>query len=209
MVSHGLHRDAVALRKRVSDAAQEIAGDGADSARLRAAIPFALLLIAGELAKGFGILPEEASVNEAVVWAWGRFLQSSDSLALDPEAQAIANLRRWIAERWDVTLKSTSAAGGVNNRETLAWYDETSIYIPKERIREATDNVLNGSHIGSTLNQRGLLARCTEADRFCIRWVPGVGKVTCYALRRSEFGRSSMEVDPEEAFTVHQGAVDA
>ena len=34
-------------------------------------------------------------------------------------------------------LKSTKAPGGVNKRETIAWYDETAIYIPKERIREA------------------------------------------------------------------------
>jgi putative DNA primase/helicase len=120
----------------------------------------------------------------------------------------VANLRRWIAERWDVTLKSTKAPGGVNNRETIAWYDETSIYIPKERIREATGNVLKESHIGAMLDRRSLLAQRAEADRFCVRWVPQVGKVTCYALRRSELGRSDSVFDPE-AFTVHQGGADA
>jgi len=208
LVSQGLQRQASGLRSRILVAANEIAGDGADSVKRRAAIPFALLLIAGELAKGFGIIPEKAPVQEAVVWAWGRFQQSSDSLALDPEAQVVANLRRWIAERWDVTLKSTKAPGGVNNRETIAWYDETSIYIPKERIREATGNVLKESHIGAMLDRRSLLAQRAEADRFCVRWVPQVGKVTCYALRRSELGRSDSVFDPE-AFTVHQGGADA
>lgn len=208
MISLGLHRQAVALRKRITDAAQMIAGEGADSAKGRAAIPFALLLIAGELAKGFGIIPGRAPVKEAVIWAWERFQQSSDSLALDPEVQFIANLRRWIAERWDVLIKSTKATGGINNRETIAWYDETAVYIPKDTIREAAGNVLKESHIGAMLDKRGFLAQRTETDRFCVRWVPQVGKVTSYALRRSEFGRTDTVVDPE-AFTVHQGGVDA
>jgi hypothetical protein len=208
MISHGLHQQAVALRKRVSDAALEIAGESADSTEVRAATPFALLLVAGKLATGFEIIPEEATVEDAVVWAWERFQQSSDSRALDPEAQVIANLRRWILERWDVLLKSTTANDGVNNRETIAWYDETAIFIPKERIREATGNIVKESHIGAMLDRRGLLAQRTEADRFCVRWVPQVGKVTCYALRRLAFGRSDMVVDPE-ALTVHQGGVSA
>jgi hypothetical protein len=41
--------------------------ESADSAKVRAAIPFALLLIAGELAKGFGIIPAQASVKEAAL----------------------------------------------------------------------------------------------------------------------------------------------
>jgi hypothetical protein len=62
----------------------------------------------------------------------------------DPRAP-IRRARRWIAERWDVLIKSTKATSGVNNRETIAWYDETAIYIPKERIREAAGNVLKVS----------------------------------------------------------------
>jgi hypothetical protein len=198
----------MALRERVNDAAQKIAGEASDSAKVRAAIPFALLLIAGELAKSFGIIPTWATLRESVIWAWDRFQQSSDSIALDPEAQAISNLRRWILERWDVLLKPTTAAGGINNRETLAWHDETAIYIPKDRIREATGNVLKESQIGAMLNRLGLLAQRGEPDRYTVRWVPRLGKLICYALRRSEFGPSNSAVDPE-AFTVHQGGVNA
>jgi hypothetical protein len=209
MISQGLHRQAAALRKRVDAGAQEIAGADADGAKLRAAIPFALLLIAGEMAKAFGIIPNcSATVRDAVMWAWGRFQQSSDGLALEPEAQVVVNLRRWTAERWNVTIKSVEEKGGVNNRETIAWYDEIAIYVPKDRIREAAGNVLKESHIGAMLDRRGLLAQRTESDRFCVRWVPKVGKVTCYALRRSEFGRSDAVVDPEETLTVRRGGVD-
>ena len=206
MISHGLHRQAAPLRSRVLDASREIAGAGADSGVARAAIPFALLLIAGELAKVFDILPQGAGTREAVLWAWERFQCSSDSRALDPESQALANLRRYIAERWEVTIKTVNPTNGI--KEAIGWYDDTAVYIPKERMREATAGVLKESQIGAMLNRRGLLAKRSEPDRFTVSWVPKVGSVTSYALRRSEFGRSDAVEDPKSRFTVHQDAAD-
>ncbi len=40
-------------------------------------------------------------------------------------------------ERWDVTIKNVNVVGGMNNRETIAWYDADIVYIPKTRLREA------------------------------------------------------------------------
>lgn len=194
MIEHGLHRRAMDLRNSVDAAARELAGDRADSARVRAAVPLALLLVAGKLAKRFGILPASAPVEDAVGWAWDRFQKSSDSQALDPEAQAIGNLRRNIHERWDVTIKST--APGPSNRETVGWYDNVAVYIPKERMQEAIGSALPISHIGALLDRLGLLAKRSEPDRHTVKWVPKVGKVCCYALRRDEFGRSDAVFDP-------------
>jgi hypothetical protein len=73
LVEHGLHRQIDALRDRVASASRHLAGDAADGATVRAATPFALLLIAGELAKGFGLIPATTAVEDAVIWAWGRF----------------------------------------------------------------------------------------------------------------------------------------
>jgi hypothetical protein len=45
----------------------------------------------------------------------------------------LSHLRTWIAERWDVTVKSVDAAWDdpdgrrVNNRETVAWYDADAV----------------------------------------------------------------------------------
>jgi putative DNA primase/helicase len=205
MISKGVHRQAHALRDRVLAASHEIAGAEADSAVARAATPFALLLIAGQLAKVFGILPERAAVVDAVNWAWDRFLHSSDSRALDPEAQALSNLRRYVAERWDVTIKSVGAMNG--NKEAVGWYDEYAVYVPKERIREATGDVLKETHIGAALDRAGLLAK-REPDRFTVPYVPKVGRVTSYALRRSEVGRSDAAQDPASIFTVYKDAAD-
>jgi hypothetical protein len=190
MISHGLHRQATALREKVLAASRQIAGADADSAVARAALPLALLLIAGQLAKKFGILPQHARITDAINWAWERFLHSSDSRALDPESQSIDNLRRYIAEKWDVSIKSTIANNGI--KEAVGWYDATAVYIPKDRMREATGGILKQSQIGSMLDRRGLLASRPESDRYTVPWVPGVGGVKSYALRRSELGREGI-----------------
>ena len=203
LIENGLHHQPAALRERVLKAAAAIAGDSvadnvaADSAKIRAATPLAILMAAGELAKSFDLIPSETDVRGAVQWAWRRFSQSSDAAALDPEAQVIDSIRGWIAERWGVTVKNVDVDGGINNRETLAWYDETIIYIPRDRIREAAGNNLKESEIGAILHRRGLLAVKPEPDRNTTRWVPKVGKVTAYALPRSQLGRSGQESDPD------------
>ena len=208
LVGHGGHRQALALRDRVTDVAKKLAGgDASDGATVRAATPLALLVIAGELAKRFALIPATTRVTEAVQWAWDHFKTSSDATVLAPETQAIASLRGWIAERWGVTIKNVDSEGGVNNRETIAWYDDAAIYIPRNRVREAAGGALKESHIGAVLDRRGLLAAKPREDRFCIEWVPKVGKVTAYALRRQEFGRSGHIADPD-IFTVHRGGRD-
>jgi putative DNA primase/helicase len=204
LMEHGSHRQAGALRERVLTATRRIAGDGADSATVRAATPFALLLIGGELAKNFCLIPPTTAVGEAIIWAWKCFRQSPDATALDPEVQVIGTVRGWIAERWNVTIKNVDAESGINNREAVAWYDESAIYVPKTRLREAAGNGLRESQVASILGRRGMLAKRTEADRLYVRFIPKVGRVMSYALRRSEFGRSDKTVDPD-AYTVHRG----
>ncbi len=111
LIANGLHRDPDNLRKRIGDLAIKIAAsngekNGADAALRRAAYPFAVLMTAGQLAKDFGLIPEDTNVTAIVAWAWGRFKKSSDAVALDPEAQVVANLQRWIAERWGSSIHS-------------------------------------------------------------------------------------------------------
>jgi hypothetical protein len=205
LIEHGLHRQARALRDRVLKAAAMLTGGDADSATIRAAIPLALLWVAGEFAKNFRLVPDTTPVKDAVWWAWDRFRQSSDAAALDPEAQVIARLSTWIAQRWDVTIKNVEADSGVNNRETVAWYDDNAIYIPKQTLREAAGSSLRESEVASILSRRGFIAKRTEADRLYVRFVPKVGRIEAYALSRSQFGRSNHVTEPGSSFSVHQG----
>jgi len=202
LVEHGMHGEGARLRQGVMQAARQIAGGGhdwdelsgdqggkaPDSATIRAAIPFALLLIAGELAKKFELIASTVDVKGAVMWAWERFQRSPDASALNPDAKAIDALRVWISERWAVTLKCVNAERGLNNREAVAWYDASAIYIPKDRLREAAGNSLQESQVASILQRHGMLVKHTEKDRLYVRYVPQVGRMKAYALSRSEFG---------------------
>jgi hypothetical protein len=205
LMDHGLHRQAGELRERILAASRRIAGDDTDSATMRAACPFALIWICGELAKRFALIPQATPVQEAVVWAWERFRRSPDAIALDPDAQVLGSVRGWIAERWNVTIKSVDVEAGINNREAVGWYDGTAIYVPKARLREAAGNTLRESQVAAIIDRQGLLAKRPEADRLYVRFVPKIGRIAAYALRRSDFGRSDQTVDPD-AYAVHQGA---
>src|SRR5581483_6692841 len=137
-----LHHKPDALSERVMEFARRLAGERVDAARLRAATCLALPYVAGQLAQDFDLLPWSIDLDAPVRWAWDRFQKSSDADALTPDEQAIASLRAWIAERWDVTIKSVdigveSFDRKLNNREAVAWYDDAAIYVPAQRLREA------------------------------------------------------------------------
>ena len=209
MVETGMHHDPDGLRERVNSAAQDVAGKGPDSARLRAAAPFGLLLVAGELAKVFGLLPASAQVSEAITWAWARFEASSDAVALNPAEQAIANIRVWLLERWDVSVKTTDAGSERgNSREAVAWYDDDAVYLPVKRLREAAGNILKEEEIRKALVAQGLIAKRHDAKRVAIRTVPKVGTIDCYALKRKELGRQKkIEEKSEEKSQQQQWAM--
>jgi uncharacterized protein DUF927 len=184
------------LRERVIRAADQLSGHQADSTKKRAAIPFALLFVAGELARSFELIPEGTDVAGAVQWAWQQFLKSSDAAALAPEEQAIENIRCWIFHRFNVTLKDVAESSGVNNRETLGYYKKgVAVYIPKSSLREAAGNCLTEIQIAELLDKRGFLAS-KEPGRHYTRYIPSIGKMSAYALSWDEFGRSDTVRDP-------------
>jgi hypothetical protein len=200
LVAAGLHHTPDTLRDRILEQARELVGTRSDSARLRAATCLALPLIAGRLAQDFNLLPWSVDIEAPVRWAWERFEKSSDAEALTPDEQAVASLRAWIAERWDVTIKSVdigfeSYDRKLNNREAVAWYDDATIYVPAQRLREAAGETLKTQQIVKALADRDLLATRQDQRRATVRWVPKIGRIDAYALKRSEFGRRSSWTD--------------
>jgi hypothetical protein len=177
---------ATQLRAKVLDAADAIAGEHADGARGRAALPFALILICGKLAQDFGVLPGTADLKGAVAWGWDKFTRSVEAQALNPEALAMLNLRRWIAQNWDVAIKRTSLPFR-SMREAVGWYDDNAIYIPIAHVSEAIDGAMSIPAFVRLLGRRNLLWDRTDDRRAAIRWVPDVGKVDVYALARAAF----------------------
>ncbi|QIJ74382.1 DUF927 domain-containing protein [Methylobacterium sp. NI91] len=204
LIGVGLHLKAGEIRQNVVQAAQAIAGTGADGKHVRAAMPFAILNTAGRLAQRLGVLPEAVDVGRAVRWAWDRFTKSTDAVALDPEQQATTNLRAWIAERWGSSIHPTMPDDGARppNRDALGWYDETAVYLPAQRIVEAAGGALKEIEIGRALDAQGFIAKTKDADCYFVSFVPKIGKIKAYALSRSAFGRTTRD---EPSFAVHSG----
>ncbi len=85
-----------------------------------------------------------------------------------------------------------------------AWFDGNAIYIPTRRIHEAAGNILKEQQIAKMLNDRGFIAKRRNDRRFTVQWVPGIGRLECYALSRSEFGRVDSVIEPDAHLKVVQ-----
>ena len=202
LIESGLHSKAQDLRTGILDLATRLAGPGADSALNRAAVPFAILSMAGELAREFDLLPKDADVPRIVRWAWNRYRQSGDAQALDPQTQAVTNIQTWIAERWDSSIQQVEAEKIY--RDAVGWYDDDAVYLPTERLRDAAGGGLKEIEVARALDTRDLLAKRKDAECRFVAYVPKVGKVKAYALRRSEFGRSGVG-HGAAGYAVHSG----
>jgi hypothetical protein len=198
LIAHGMHREPERLRQKIITIARELAGKQSNSAEARAAEPLAIVYVGGQFGIQFGLLPlAEDALLEAVQWAWHRFRESLEASVLDPATQIVPNLRRWLAERWGVTCKPVDAGNpsvrsavalpGLNNREAIAWYDDTTVYIPSGRLVEAAGVLLSETAIARNLDRNGFVARRTSDERIAVRSVPNIGKLDAYALRRAEF----------------------
>ena len=205
IVARGMHRRAEEIRQGINQTAVTLAGPDADAAMRRAALPFAILMLAGRMAREFGILPRSVEIEGAVRWAWGRFGDSTDAEALDPETLAISRLRTWIAERWDSSIIANDLAREDRRapRDVLGWYNDKAVFLPASRIVEAAGGTMKESEIGKALSTRGMLYQTKGERHFSVAYVPKIGGVKAYALRRCEFGHSG--INEPVAFTVHVG----
>ncbi len=161
LIAEGVHQKVDELKRGIDTLATGFAGD-ADSAVTRSARPFAILQMAGEMARAFGLLPEQVDVAKATKWAWDRFQQSADATALDPKAQAVGKIRTWLAERWGSSVRNVEDDNP--NREVLAWFDKEHVYIPDHRIVEAAGRVLKEQEIIKALDEAGFIAKRKSKD---------------------------------------------
>ena len=210
IVEDGVHNDPDKVRDNIHRTAAELvelSSEGAakpdrDGILLRAALPFAIILVAGKLAQSYDILPDY-DLTEAIEWAWKRYVASSDAAALDPEQNCIDALQTWIAQKWGVTIKPLEKPSGehTSNREAEGWFDEECIYIPADNIVKAADVGLKRAEIARILDGKNCLFT-TEKGRLTYRRVPGMPGVAVFALDRSMMG-------PQEGTATVEAMADA
>jgi putative DNA primase/helicase len=134
------------------------------------------------------VLPAETDVESAVGWGWAKFCVSTEAESLAPTTQALDNIRRWIAERWNASLKGIGSSHPINTRDAVGWYDDDAIHVPRAHIAEAADHVLGEQAIVKLLVTGDCLAARHSGKRAAVLFIKGVGRVTAYALRRDKFG---------------------
>jgi len=187
VIERGIHRDPGTLRAGIMEIASAIAGPDADSSLRRAAVPFAILQMAGEIAQACELIPGSMSVANVIAWGLERFKSSQERATLDPATFAIDQLRTWVAERWDTSIRATNCE--LNHRDSVGWYDKDAVYITKSRLSEAAGGGLKEIEVARHLDNLGFIAKRKDSDHRFVAYVPSVGKVPAYALRRGEFGR--------------------
>ncbi len=196
LVARGTHERAGDVRNAINETARRLAGKGADAATVRAALPLAILYVAGDMAQEYDLLPKGDAIKDAVTWAWRGFRGSSDAAALDPTEQAIRSIRQWIAERWRTSLHGIHAEERPT-RDAVGWWDGDCVYLTPDRLVEAAGGALKETQIAKALNENGMLAKTKGERHLYCSWVPTVGKLKAYALSREHFGRGR-DAEPHE-----------
>src|SRR3712207_4887140 len=153
LMEAGLHRSADELRAEIRERAARIAGPKADSVVIRAAVPFAILELAGTLACHFELIPTATNEAQIIAWAWERFVQSSDAMALDPVRQVITTIGAYVAERWNTSIQPVAPSESRRpRREAVGWYDADAVYVLAHRLREVAGGSLKEIEVAKVLD---------------------------------------------------------
>lgn len=202
LIEAGTHERASEVKEGINVMARRLAGAGADAARIRAALPLAILAMAGGMAQDYGLLPAGPMVTDAIRWAWIGFQESSDAVALDPAEQAITSIRQWVSEKWNTSVQGLDATERPT-RDAEAWWDDDAVYIVPRRLEIAAGGTLKEGLIAKALSSAGMLAKTKDAEHLYVGYVRKLGHLKAYALSRAHFGR---ELPADIALRAHAGA---
>lgn len=143
LINEGWHNKPDALKKRVSDAAAEIAGEDAAPALRRAANVFAFVQVAGDLAASAGLIEHE-QVKPAVREAFKRFSTSDEGRATTGGDSLLDGLRSWVARNIGRTLINAEDAADPSFREARGWVTDKHIILDHALMADMKAMGLNG-----------------------------------------------------------------
>jgi hypothetical protein len=200
LIEAGYHQRASEVRDKINEVARRLAhpkvdgrpvpGAVADAAAIRAAMPLAILAIAGRLAQSFDLLPTGNAIADAVQWAWTGFHESSNAAALDPETRAVGAIQEWVAARWNTSIHWLDAEVRPT-RDAMGWWDDEAVYLTPSSLTEAAGGSMKEEALAKLLNDRDLIAKRKSPKHTYVAYVPKVGGLPkAYALSRSHFGRT-------------------
>jgi hypothetical protein len=191
------------LRDRLDDLIEALCGSSARSTDRRAARPFALVWLGGEIARDAGALPMIVDVEPAVRWAWNSYRAGAEAEALSPMDRAINAMRANVQAAWDTDLPRLNSIDPIDPTDAVfnedssdvarrpfrpirwGWYNDDTIFILRGKLVELAGMTDTPQAIAGALKARGYLI--PNSDRLFHKHLPGRGKVEHFRLRRAEF----------------------
>lgn len=189
LIDGGLHVNSDGLQRRIDAVAAKLAGE-ANSELRRAAIPFAIVACAGEMAKKAGILPETLDVGATINWGWNQFRSNNEGTGGDRKDEALDSFNAWISRNWNLTVVSKAEAAP--KREVEAWYDQNYIYVKKDTLEKVLKQAITVTDFVNRMKAMDLLV--PNGTRNVHKYTPGLNIGTCYWLKRP----TVVEADGEE-----------
>jgi hypothetical protein len=151
-------------------------------AQQRAKRVFALLWLSLEISRDAALIPKTSPVRDVIAWAWSNFLGSREAETLSPEAQSVDDLLLWLKTNPSQCVRTGADWG----HDILAWYDSTTVYIPKASLmRIPCISSSSERAVAEELRRRGLLIEAARKDRkeYIHGFIPGgPGHVRHYRL---------------------------
>jgi hypothetical protein len=193
LMENGMHTDTAELQCRIDKVIAQLSGDGNAELR-RAAIPFAV--VACELAKAAGLLPDTLDVQKTVSWGWQQFQKNNESTGGDRMDDALDGFNAWVSRNWNLTIVDKSDP--VPKREIDAWYDDNYVYIKKDTIKKAISQTTTVNDFIARLKEDDLLT--PNGTRNVQKYTPGLNIGTCYWLKRPR-----ITVDPKTGEPLRDG----
>lgn len=192
-------RELWAMRKDFKDV---IAGSEPVGVVDRAADILSALKVAVELALQWEILPDEfrEKFDEAISLFWTQVI---GGVVFNSHQTIMDQIQLWINAKWDRSVVEIGSENGV--RDIEAWYDDTLIYLPPEKLIEATGGVSREAEIKRALDANEVVEYEKNGSnrRFISRRIPGIGPLKHIRLIKKAFRESNVqakELAPEDIF---------
>jgi putative DNA primase/helicase len=171
-------------QEAITTISKALCPEGAREQVQRVARRFAIVHIAGSLAKQAGILPESIDVGKAVSSCFSAWIDSRGSIGLSEDDAIKSSVRAFIAEHGASRFQDAHNANAICPHR-VGFKHELNGRVEYLIIADLLDKVVVGhepKRVGKVLKAAGWISR-TEGGRNTIRCtLPGMSRETYYAI---------------------------
>jgi hypothetical protein len=143
------------LRKWISEAEVMICRNPGTPTAATVRRVFATLKMVGDIMRYHDIISaSDLDVDRCIRWGWETFLAGEEAAALNPAEQSVDALLVWLRSNPGVVRRVGDKFG---HREVIAWYDDLTVYIPKDNLSKIPTLTTSTKAVLEELDDRCLL----------------------------------------------------